>query len=253
MQTSNAASLRCDSCGYEQAKQKAISAGRGEHFVFSVPDGRVTAFLVNIEPGLIDATPYPPPEVAIKAALGLQEIFLSSHGAMKARATQSATGLGGNWGTANAYDVVRDANLRAQLLDRLRDGSQPLSSVSANINALRAIANTLLGLTQEIELLLTVEFYDGTQIEVNMNLGRETSEYIARSGRTADGELIPDQNSASFAGRWTGDDLDRLRGHMESLGAGSTSLGSGRRIEWLECSWSNANTTLHCRIKWVDL
>jgi hypothetical protein len=90
----DAAVLRCDNCSAEQMRNKAKLAGNGEHFVLSAPNGLARAYVVEREPGLDLVEDVPPPLHVIKAALGLQEMFLQSYGTLKVRVREPAASQG---------------------------------------------------------------------------------------------------------------------------------------------------------------
>lgn len=226
-------------------RNKAKFAGNGEHFVLSAPNGLARAYIVDREPGLDLADEVPPPESVVKAALGLQEMFLQSYGTLKVRVREPASSQG--FSTSNAYDVVGNLNLRSQVSLALRDPSRPLTSVSANVGALRAMVHNAVGWSEEPQITVTLEFHDGTTVDYAVNLVKETADYVPGSARTAGGEVIQDESNMNVGGVWT-DDLARMREHMQRLGFTFNRVGCGMIIETITCTWSQP--TLTCSVKY---
>jgi hypothetical protein len=130
----------------------------------------------------------------------------------------------------------------------LRDRSRPLTSVSSNVGALRSLVHTAIGWASEPEITVTLEFYDGTTVDIVVNLVKETAEYVPGSAATAGGdEVIQDESNSNVGGVWH-NDLARMREHMEARGFTMNRIGCGTIIETITCVWHEP--TMTCSVKY---
>lgn len=251
---SAAVGFRCDFCSTPQVEQQMQLAGFGEHEVYSFAEGTVRAFQVDIEPGLISIVELPPSTEALQAAAGFKEMFDQSGGSMKAAGTVNASDLGAPFHdpSTSAFTVIQNANLRAQLGDRLADRNQPLAGLSANVNGVRSLVESLINLSSSPTLNLTVVFPDGTTMRFEVDLISELATMVPGSGRTADGQLIPETAGQGDTGTWTGSvaDVITMGQHMENRGAlvrfnNACQFGQGPKVL---CVWDNPNNQLHCKV-----
>lgn len=254
-----AATIRCDGCSDATMKYKAKMADVGEHTLYDLAGNRVKAYYVSYEPELYpNATNYygrlhvmqlgVPADVKEYVSY-LSTAYAETGGTFRAKARVDAHDLGVNGlGSATAYDVMGDANLRARIGDRLAQGSIPNVPVWAEWMA--AHLQSYLNFRETLIMEIEIELWDGSLVVYEVKYGRNSASYLEGRSRTAGGQLIPEDNTRNYAGTWygAGDDMNAFINWMERLGAGTSSSGSGMIIQSVSCSWNGH--TLHCVIKY---
>ena len=104
----------------------------------------------------------------------------------------------------SAKDYHSDGNLRAQVKDYLyRNG---MSAVSNNVlrktlEFVAAHVDSMMSFTSGVVITFEPVFADGSTLLFSAVLGQQPV-YIKDSGRDATGQLVPEGNSAEYAGRW---------------------------------------------------
>lgn len=249
---SNSAALgiQCDYCSAAKVERLVQQAGPGEHEVFNFAEGTVQVYSVDNEADPVSVVELPPSVAVLQAAAGFKELFDRSGKAMTASATVNASNLGLPFASATAFTTIQNANLRAQLGDRLSDPTRPLTDLGANLNAARVVAARVIA-SAAPTLALTVAYQDGTSVKFEVDLTAGIADFVDGSGRTADGQLIPETAAQSDAGTWTGDvdDLVLIGQHMQKRGA-SFAFGQCRVgvDSHLRCAWDEAKSELACEI-----
>ena len=157
----------------------------------------------------------------------------------------------------SAFDVVRDANLRAMIGDRLNNANFGIMS-RAGLFYLAAAGDALLGFRDAISITVTIRMPNGTTVRylwVRAGAGAGAT-YLKGQSRTMGGQLIPEaENNRDNAGTWFGnpptgaeEDLSEMPGHLAWLGARLQEIG-GNNVR-VECRWdgSTAGGSLVCTI-----
>jgi hypothetical protein len=249
---SHAALLRCDGCSYAAYEQKALARGRGIHFVYDLINSRVVSFDVEydretgqtfISPDYVD-----PSTVALVNALSA---FHKETGGSMIQTIEingddlQVNGLGG----ANAFDVLRDGNLRAGVGDKLmtsfpsQRGSDLIETYSEQL--VRGLV-AVFGLTEGVVLEVRIHFIDGSSVVFTIDWTANTAEYRQGSARTAQGDQIPESNGAGASGSYgfPGDNVgaDRFSNYMRELGALVEAVNGATHFV---CSFDGV--TVHCR------
>jgi len=150
-----------------------------------------------------------------------------------------------------AQDFMTDAVLRAQVRDFVDTnglGGAP-SWVQAAVAYVKANINATMAYTQGITMNFEVVFPDGSSLVFNQALSGLPN-YLAESGRDTAGYLIPEANTANYAGNWNYDPSHsyargRLIDLLERLNANINYMDAhGYRIR---CTWDGH--TLHCTVR----
>jgi hypothetical protein len=241
---SNAIAIRCDACYPPAAKQQAISAGPGIHYVYSVSNGIVRGYDVAWSPDLAAywATDVAVPADLEAAVIGLQEIYVESGGTMKVYRTVDSNEIGIS---DSAFDIARNANRRYQMGSAL--ATQP-PSVTEFIAQVASAAAAYLGFYDGSVVEYIVQFPDGTTATYSLRLGSSSATYVEGSARDANGNVIPEANSPQWAGTYNGGDLSPMLNYLDLLGVRWQHEGSGAIVGSIECSWQS--NTLECRVRW---
>ncbi len=213
--------VRCDYCSAEVAKEAALSEGiLGKFYVFSVPEGSVRAFIVEQAGGGHAARPAQVPEDVRLAVTGLKEVFDNSGGSMKGTLDVYAADFSvPGAASANAVTFLGNSNLRAMMGDHLAQGAYSGPGMTTSVRALIQTSTHVLRLASTTEFTITVRFPDGSSVVYDVKPGRSVADYVEGSARTANGQQIPETNSAAYAGTWIGPagDLDLVLEQLRQL------------------------------------
>lgn len=248
--TAKAGATRCEGCSDAQFQAAAKALGPGRHVVSSFSTNRVSMYDVTQvawDPPLWMAVP-----IAVSAEVksvfdDAHHFYVETNATMKAAVVVKGTDLGvpGLTGTTTAYDVVTNANLRAQLGDRLASGTLPGWS-----NLDRAGEMIVQGLFAAVgagdaSIEITVQLEDGSTVVYKLTNNSGTGQYQAGRSRTKNNQLVPEANTPEYQGTWQGGtDQPSLGNHMGVIGA--TVIGTGNRGP-MTCTWKG--TTLTCTIR----
>lgn len=252
-----AGSARCEGCTDSQAREKAKQLGIGQQIVSSFSTNKIWIFSVfdrnRGEPGtspLIAAAPQAVPADIQALFDDARRFYVATNGTLKAAVTVIADDLNLQGLTGgDAFDVVRDANLRARLGDRLATGTLPGWS---NLDrAGEQITQGLFGLigAGDASIEVTILFSDGSRVVYKLSVNSGTGQYLENRARTAGGELIPESNSPGNQGVWYGGgaELAPLVDHMQYFIQAEISYsGTGSSFGSVTCTW--IGTTLSCRV-----
>lgn len=214
--------IRCDECSPTLAREAALIAGPGEFYVYGVPDGVVRGFSVEQEAGQMHARPIQVPADVRLAVSGLQELYFSSGGTMKSTFDVNAAGLDvRDAASIDAVDFLNDVVTRTMVLDALPRGDYSSSGITVAVRAAIQIALQRFGFDVGAEFLVTVRFSDGSSVKIVVRPGNPKGVYVVDSALTANGQIIPEANSAAYQGEWTGGfrDLETLLDQLNRLGA----------------------------------
>lgn len=186
-------------------------------------------------------------ENAIVSAL--HAYFVDTRGAMRSLLTVEAPTLSPHFDNVSAFDVVVDANLRAQLGDRLAQGRFG-GPAGASWNRLKEVtdqhAAAYVGFPP-MQNDVAVTFADGTKAAFETGLRAYDGHYIEESARSSEGNLIPEANSVSFAGTYAFEsDADRLRFHQTMQLLGAEMRISNATGKAYKCAWHSLKKTLRC-------
>lgn len=241
----SAGTFRCDGCTPLAKRQVALAAGEGEHVVYDLLNNQATGFSVEPDdqtPGSLAAYYLSVDPLINNQVAAFSALFTATGGSMILSAgirsdDLQMQGLGG----ATAFDVVENANLRAQLGDSIwMNPPATLPAVVRNvIETVKAWTLALSGVSTSPKIVVT--FNDGSRVVFVIDFQNQKASYEVGSSRTANGQLIPESNSPTdAAGTWTfgagtsggSDDPSRFILHLQSLGipvvTNGTSVGSIR-------------------------
>lgn len=250
---------RCEGCTSAQFQSRAKSLGLGTHTITSLSTNVIKRYYVFDRNGGEPNTPTRLAATEMGVPTDLRGIFAAAvgfyqvtGGTMHTAVTVRADQLGvAGLDNATVFDVLSDANLRMRLGDYL--ARQPLPGVADQLESARVFLTQgllgFVGVTNGSIKVIVVLDDDGT-IVYGMNMGSVTAVYQKKSARTADGQYVPDDNSAENAGTWYGGgvqgyegDLVQFAHYMEQLGATITGTGAGSMV----CTWTPP--TLTCELK----
>jgi hypothetical protein len=250
-----AAIFECRGCSASVMEYQARHQGPGTHVVYDLATGTTLGFEVHYEPdvwtggGYWDQMFAAPTSVdpEVQALIDSLSIYFGETNGLMASfitvALDDLDNLPSGVSGASAYDIVRNANIRAMLGDRLAQGNIPGAS-----NAFFTLVNmgmSIAGVTSGTVLEVTVVSADGTSTVFKIEVGVGSAEYQSGRARTEDGQLIPEANSPNYAGTYSSPSADFV-GHLGGLGIPVSGGGGGGSIIWLECVWDGQN--LHCTI-----
>lgn len=250
-----ASSTRCEACSDSQFREKAKQLGVGEHVITSFSTNQVKIFRVwdgaNGEPGVPSVLVVQPVSVtpSIQGAFDdIHRFYLQTNTTMKAAVSVRGADLGvpGLTGSTTAYDVMRNANLRAQLGDRLATGTLPgwsnLDRIGEQIT--QGVAGFFGAGDASIEV--AVELAGGTIVVYKLDATSGTGQYQKDRSRTQDGQLIPEANAPEYQGTWRdGPGLPGLVNYFRGIGIEVDPNANGNLV----CTWTvrPSGSTLYCR------
>ncbi len=269
----------CRGCNPAQMEQRALQRGAGTWDVWNPVNGEISRYRVACGvapqggdssvrspevplPSRSDASPsagctnrivdYPPvPLEMIDTANRLSQIYHSTGGTYKVGITVRARDVGvllADGGAPTAHDFLTDYAYRGRLENlitqrALGDAANPLASL---LEWIFAHADAALGFTGALELLVTVQFDDGSTIQFVITLNHP-ADYIEGSARDSGGVPLPEENSSRYQGRFRFDSIEnysRFRWLMGRLGAHQIGTGHNYYTDIYDCTWDGQ--TLSC-------
>lgn len=256
MGESEASSARCEGCSDTQFRDKALSFGVGVHLLTSFSTNQIRMYEVRDtsggEPGVPSSlrTVQVPVDTDIKQLFHeVQPFYAMSNGTMKAAVVVRASDLGLPQAQGKtAFNVMTDVNLKTQLGNRLANG--PLPGL-ANLDRIgEQILQGVLGFfgAGDASLEVTVLMADGSTVVYKLETIGGTGRYIEGRSLTTDGEVIPESNTVSNQGTWSGSQIGNLATYMSQIGATVNYVhGSGASAGTFVCTWNGQ--TLHCKLR----
>ncbi|MBD8526983.1 hypothetical protein [Pseudomarimonas arenosa] len=172
------------------------------------------------------------------------QVWIETRGTMKVNLDLSPSQLG--IGDSGVYEFIGNVNYRIRFGDALAAGNVPGLSAAASFLGSRASA--AMGFTDGLVTVVRINFSGGqggsAQIECTPPTG---CRYIQGSARDQRGQIVPEENSGSYAGTYYfGDDRNasnRFIDHMRNMGV--QIVGSNARLYEWTCTFNGQ--TLTCK------
>jgi hypothetical protein len=260
----------CLNCSFTQMYNKAVSKGTGAWQIYNLANGEIHMWVVTCG---VQQRPVGGAESSATGGGQVQTVCTGQEGnvtqeyqdtsshlaawyGLTAHTMSATIGVHANhWNflgygpghTPSAYDYILDANLRAQLNDKLElegleyaDGSTFVS----HAEFFEAHADATLNFTSGLTMKLNVEFDDASHLLVTLSLQNGVT-YIQGSARDANGQLIPDANIQSYQGNWhyvSGDTYNRDKMWSVMHGLGYIIVSPPPNFYNIVCTWT-ANPT----------
>lgn len=202
---------------------------------------------------------YPPiPVDRVDAAVMASQVYNGTLGSMKVGVTvfqRDIPGSGYVGGATTAHDYLTDINLRGRINtaitnNSVTNASNPLYGI---VSWLFSHADAGLGFTDGMELLVKIEFDDGSSVKVIVTLNHP-AEYVPESAQDNDGNTLPEENSPRNQGRWrfsNGQNANRFQQLVNRLGG--EFVGRGALVwetEYYDCTWDGVK--LACRRRPIE-
>lgn len=222
--------LRCANCTWASMEQLANQQGPGTWDVWVPTTGALGRYKVacGVRPQGADkpgdrsfagnggettqactnqVVDYPPiPSDRVEAAAKASQVYNGTFGSMKVGVTvyqRDIPGSGYIGRVTTAHDYLTDINLRGRINSSITNNSvtnasNPLYGI---VSWLFSHADAALGFTGGMEILVTIEFDDGSKVKVIVTLNHP-AEYVPESATDSDGNTLPEDNSPRSQGRW---------------------------------------------------
>lgn len=150
-----------------------------------------------------------------------------------------------------AHDFLVDLNLRAHIqenltIDRVMNAtSSPLASAFLFFVT---HVDTVAGFTDQIDLLVTLTFEDGSPVKYILTL-TSPPDHVEGSARDNDQNALPEENTAGNQGSWrfrSDENFGRFRWMMTRHGAFTHGMGSWTCTSIYDCTGEASAGTLTC-------
>lgn len=271
-----AATLPCEGCGYAQMQARAVTAGRGDHIIYSFSTDQVRKFSVicqgsaplgsasgsisSGDAGARDrgddgsspmaACPLGRPLLANEIPLtgaevhawNLAEDFYTKNGGRVDRVDlRRDTGdLPYGRYSESVYTILSDYQARTDLYDVIFNNQSILDYAAALAASVIAAVGFLPN-----RLLVSVTFEDGTSIVLRYDADLRNFTLVPNSARLANGQALIEANSREYQGNYStgGVDIAEYVNYLVSMGVVVTEDGTNGR---LICSWDGH--VLRCRV-----
>jgi hypothetical protein len=271
----------CLNCNYTQMYNKAVSKGTGSWQIYNLANGEIHKWVVTCG---IQQRPVGGLELSANGGGQTETACTGQEGNVTQEYQDTASHLAAWWGLTahsmsatldvhadhwnflgygpghdpSAYDYILDANLRAQLNDKLdvdglanADGSSLLNHAEYFL----AHAEATLGFTSGLLMKLNVIFDDGSHLLVTLSLENGVS-FIQGSGRDVNGQLIPDANTQNYQGNWhyvSGDTYNRDKMWSVMHGLGYIIVSPPPQFYNIVCTWhagvaGQSDSSLSCTV-----
>lgn len=275
----NAFYQQCAGCSATQMQASAQHLGPGTWLVWNPTNGNVRKYEVTC--GSVNSTPLRsysdttsstdgampttdatttchPLEVAVPQGvldvaaklLALSQATAGSYSAeASVHASDFAIPLGPQGPTA--FDYLVDKNYRGQLNKRIAIEGLSRSSngyTAGLIEYLKNHADATLNFTDGIQSILTVQFDDGSKVDVLVTLLSTVAVYVESSAEDSRGQVLPDHNTADNTGRWFYPSSDQNGQRMVNMlhAMGAEVIVGTQQQGFLNCSWDAVSTRLTC-------
>jgi hypothetical protein len=259
------ANIPCRNCTEIGYAQRAVGAGRGQHYVFDYQRGSLRRY--NVQCGGPSAAAQKPgekegpslqstieaaacgPSQTLRAEQIENEAFIQQ-GFLELKAFWDATGgtmkslINVDFGdlafptvpgdTPSAFDILNNYNYQVGVGQHIANDTYALYRLSF----LSSMANAFVGFTDGARIVIRVTFPDGTKANYELVYPNPIARYMPETALLPDGQAIPEANAARYAGTWnatgwTGRQRNDWIAYMASIGVPVT---RGNGI--IRCTWN---------------
>lgn len=245
-----AASKRCDHCSAADFRDAAMSLGGGTHVVYSLPtrefrEYSITGNAASLGPSDAQVAWAPLASGPLQDYLmALADLYAASAGTLKVDAPVRYGQLGIPRQDVSAFNAIKDNNLKAQLADALEDPSL-WNAANKAVGSLLAAGAKLGSVPGSWSVTVPVLFPDGSQLNFRIQGSPYArAGYVAGTGRTPGGQLIPDTATTGQNAEWRGapqDDIARINEYLaETLGASVSTSNRCASAEYTACAPSDS-------------
>lgn len=253
--------ISCDGCDAYQMHDAAMYAGDGAHTVYDVSAGVIRHYQVwgwgetELEFGRevsVTEAPATPGELASMQKLRELALIYGAPMAMGIEIPISEfknSTISLSQPNITAYDIQSDANIRADIRDRIESRISMRQQVVTGWEELIQAASNIFGTAVPYTLTVTIVGDDGSRISFSKTGKYNGFNLVIGSGKFSNGQVIPAANSPDYQATWTftnDTSINDFMGALLDIGARFDGISSGSGTITVVCEWRSTESTLYC-------
>lgn len=255
-----AVTLPCDGCDAYQMRELAMYSGDGSHTIYNVSAGILRHYQVSgwgespIEFGeemnVVEVEASPAEQAAMQELQAAAQIY-GEPMVMSIEIPIQEIRDQAPWldPSITAYDIQSNVNIRAAIQTRIDSRISIRDGFKAGLERFFYLVNAHFGDQATFQVKVVIKGDDGSRSTFVKSSSFGDYSYVPGSGRFADGQVLPAENTQEYAGTWTfngGTSVDDFLGALLDIGARFNGISGGNDNLIIVCQWRSTEGTLEC-------